>query len=176
MQKDIFFFSNFCQFSKNVIGIITKHNIRELFLFVSLDEKKYNIPQFVDRVPCILKQSGEVFMDDELIKYLELVVHKRNSQNNDKEISPMLSVYGKNTTYSTNFSPLEGENEDDNPNFLFLGRDQRMINVQDDNKASSTTSKKSDECSIAYEKLMDSRQRDDNRIKQTINNNNLANR
>ena len=163
--KDILFYSNFCNYSKDVINIITKHNIRNQFMFVCVDNKKYNIPEFIDRVPSILKLSGEVFMDEHINNYLEL--KKKTSNNNIEEISPMTSMYG-NSLYSTNFSTIDGaENEsmDDNRNFLFIGRDQRMIQVEDDKNMSS---KKGGESAQAFEKLMESRKHDDAFIKQSI--------
>ena len=128
-------------------------------MFVCVDNKKYNIPEFIDRVPSILKLSGEVFMDDHITSYLEL--KKKSSSPND-EISPMSSMYGN--SFSTNFSTIDGVENEDNPNFLFIGRDQRMIKVDDTN----TSSKKNGESSQAFEKLMESRKTDDAFFKKSI--------
>jgi hypothetical protein len=159
-SKDVFFYSNYCDFSKDVTNIITKYNLRDMFMYVCVDNKKYNIPTFIDRVPSILKKTGEVYTDEELYKYLE----KRNKLTNiQDEISPMISVYG-NSFYSTNFSSIDGNDTSiDNPNYLSLGREQHMIHVTDDD-----SSKKISDSSSAFEKLMESRKLDDKFLKETV--------
>ena len=165
MTKDIFFYSNFCQFSKDVMGIMTKHNIYDQFILVCVDNKKYKIPQFIDRVPSILKQAGEVFTDEELYKYLESKYKSTHSVTED--ISPTLSLYG-NSLYSSSFSPIDGTEEEDNPNFLNLGRDQRMISVANETNPSSGSKKAENDSTVAYEQLMASRTNDDKFIKQGL--------
>lgn len=164
-QKDILFFSNFCKFSKDVINTITKHNLRDSFMFVCVDNKKYNIPEFIDRVPSILKKNGEVYTDEQLQGYLEM---KYKMSNTIEEINPMFSMYGS-SMYSANFSTIDGNDNSsimDNPNFVSLGHEQHMIHVsQDTNEVSK---KSSFDSSKAYERLMESRNLDDKSIKQVF--------
>lgn len=164
-SKDIFFYSNFCEFSKDVIAIITKHNLRETFMFVCVDNKKYNIPNFIDRVPSILKPSGEVYTDEQLYGYID---SKYKTSNSHEEISPMTSSYG-NSLYSTSFASITGDdNSIENKNYLSLGREQHMIHVSD---TTNPNSKKSHDSSAAFESLMQSRKLDDKYIKQTLETN-----
>jgi hypothetical protein len=164
MQKDLLFYSNYCEFCKDVISTLTKHNIREDFRLVCVDDKKYNIPNFIDRVPSILRvPGGEVYMEEHLHEYLELKYKETNKMD---EISPMTSQYG-NSLYSTNFSSLTGDDATlENKNYLSLGREQHMIHVADDN----VSSKKSNDSTIAFEKMMQNRKLDDSYLKQTLNN------
>ena len=139
-QKDILFYSNFCEFSKNIINAITKHNLRSIFLFICVDEGKYQIPQFIDSVPTILKRNGEVFKDEQLMIYVE---SKFKTDDIQEEIAPMVSQYG---------------------NYLSLGREQHMIHVED----SQTSSKKSADSDSAFEKLMQNRKLEDSQIKKAL--------
>lgn len=161
MQKqDILFHSNFCRFSKEVIDLMTKYNIRQNFVLVCVDNKNYQIPKFIDRVPSILKISGEVFTDDQLYKYLE-----SKSSTVVQDISPIMSIYGNNTSYSMAFSAIEEDKEEDNPNFVNLGRDQHMIHVKDEpiNKTDDSA-----QVSKALERLKESRSTDDMFIKKGL--------
>jgi hypothetical protein len=165
-QKDLFFYSNFCEFSKDVIGIITKHNLKDSFMLVCVDNKKYNIPNFIDRVPSILRTSGEVYTDEQLYGYLET---KYRSSNIEEQISPMTSTFG-NSMYSTNFSSVTGDDSSlENKNYLTIGREQHMIHV---NENMNTNSKKSYDSSAAFETLMQNRKMDDKFIKQSLDNRN----
>jgi hypothetical protein len=161
-NKDLLFYSNYCEFCKDVIGTITKHNLRESFVLVCVDNKKYNLPNFIDRVPSILKTSGEVYMEEQLYEYLD---KKYSESNKLDEISPMTSEYG-NSLYSTNYSSISGEDTTlENKNYLSLGREQHMIHVNDEK---ITSSKKSNDSSIAFEKMMQNRKMDDNFVKQAL--------
>ena len=160
-QKDILFYSNFCEFSKNIINAITKHNLRSIFLFICVDEGKYQIPQFIDSVPTILKRNGEVFKDEQLMIYVE---SKFKTDDIQEEIAPMVSQYG-NSLYSTNFASIDGDDSSiENRNYLSLGREQHMIHVED----SQTSSKKSADSDSAFEKLMQNRKLEDSQIKKAL--------
>lgn len=159
-QKDILFYSNYCEFSKDVINIITKQNIRSIFMFVCIDDNKFKIPEFIDRVPSILKQTGEVYTDNQLYSYLDMKFKVTNLE----EISPAISVYG-NSLYSSHFSSLDGDdNSIENKNYLSLGHEQHMIHVPE----STNTNTKGADTSSAFEKFMLSRKLEDQNLKQTM--------
>jgi len=158
----MFFYSGFCRFSKDVLDLMTKHNIKQNFILVCVDNKNYNIPKFIDRVPSILKQTGEVFTDDELYKYIETKYKNTTIQ----DISPMMSVYGNNNSYSSAFSSIQENDDEDNPNYLSLGRDQHtmMNSPNEDVKKTDDAAK----VSKALEMLKESRNMDDKFIKQSM--------
>ena len=165
MQRDMFFYSGFCRFSTDVTDLMTKHNIRQSFVFICVDNKNYNIPKFIDRVPSILKQTGEVFTDDELFKYLETKYKNTSSQ----DISPIMSVYGNSTSYSSAFSSIEENDDEDNPNYLNLGRDQHTSVIN--SPGGGEDGKKTDDSakvSKALEMLKESRNSDDKFLKQSL--------
>jgi hypothetical protein len=131
-------------------------------MFVCVDNKKYNIPNFIDRVPSILKRTGEVYTDDQLHVYIDL---KNKNSNVIEEISPMVSMYGS-SMYSSSFSSIDGNDAMlENKNYLSLGFDNRMIHVSQDEQVCKKTN---NESSKAFERLMESRNLDDTNMKKSL--------
>ena len=173
-KQDIYFYSNFCQYCKDVMNIMKKHNIHNNFVIVCVDNTKYKLPGFIDRVPCILKKNGEVLTDENLYDYIntrqQVIEPSKKNENipglkkEEDTISPMLSLYG-NSIYSTNFSTINENENEDNPNFFTLGKEENIISVTPE-----TSSKKNDksDSAKALEKLMESRQSDDTLIKHKL--------
>lgn len=69
--KHILFYSNYCQYSKQVLTVIAKKNIRSLFLLVCVDGNKFNIPAFVNRVPMIFTAQQKLYADDGVMMFLD---------------------------------------------------------------------------------------------------------
>jgi hypothetical protein len=72
MQTDyVLFFSNFCNYSKEVLGDITRRNIRNAFVLICIDSIA-NIPPFVTVVPLIAcKSTKQIYVDDAISKILD---------------------------------------------------------------------------------------------------------
>ena len=69
--KDIIFFSNYCEYSKAMITLITKSSLNNYFLRVCIDGGRYQLPPFVDRVPCILNSNRDrAYFDDDVELYI----------------------------------------------------------------------------------------------------------
>jgi hypothetical protein len=83
-QKIVLFFSNYCNFSKHVINVLTKKNLRHFFVLICVDSLP-NIPKFVDRVPLIYV-NNEVVVDDAIDGFIE----KLDSQSHSRNIEPIL--------------------------------------------------------------------------------------
>ena len=72
----ILFFSNLCNFSKEVLSTITRKNIRNAFILICVDTVT-NLPPFVDRVPFIInKQTRDMYVDDNIDKIID-EIHKK---------------------------------------------------------------------------------------------------
>lgn len=172
MSKDLLFYSNYCDFCKEIINTMIKKNIRNRFLLVCVDTRKYDIPSFIDRVPTILiVGSGETVTDENLYKYLDSLSISSNQQNED--ISPMYTIYG-NSLYSSSFSSLNDEEVGENKNYVFLGSEQH-IDVPNEDKTNKKNGNEGIEKGM-FEKYLESRKNDDSYIKKILDSNNNGNR
>jgi len=81
-NKDLLFYSNFCKFSKDVLALINKKNLKDEFVLINVDVPKYTIPRIVDRVPMIITTSKQIAADSVLFNYIESKMEKT------EEISP----------------------------------------------------------------------------------------
>ena len=73
MQKDLLFYSNLCEYSKDILVLLQKRNMREKFLLVCIDSTNIKIPPLINRVPAILTVSRRIIMDEEVEKYIDSV-------------------------------------------------------------------------------------------------------
>lgn len=168
MSKDLLFYSNYCDFCKDVINVLIKKNIRAKFLLVCVDTRKFDIPSFIKHVPSILNhKSGEVYMDNDVYKYIDSVYLSTIQQ---QEISPLFSVYG-NSLYSSSFSSLNEEEIRESKNYIWLGDDE-PINPQVE-ETKSKTDKLDSSC---FEKYLETRNNDDTYLKKILDSNNNGNR
>lgn len=122
MQKDILFYSNLCDFSKEVVQAINKYQIKDKFMLVCVDNKNLKLPPFVDRVPLIYTVSRKLFADDNLMNYLQSMVESSSLQ-------PYALVGTNTSSYSENFSYIEGGDgfsEDCSRNYNYLGVEQKI--------------------------------------------------
>ena len=85
--KHALFFSNYCEFSKEVIRDLTKKNIRSLFVLICIDENRKNIPSCVDRVPLVITSSQAVFIEDDIPKFITMLNQITNNNNNNQNSS-----------------------------------------------------------------------------------------
>jgi hypothetical protein len=117
----LLFFSNYCNYSKEVIGIITRKNIRNTFVLICIDTIQ-NIPPFVDRVPMIInKQSKGIYVDEDIVKLLDAV---------SQQMYPPVSIGALNSAWDdTEFENPGGENEE---NFCQLDLEQFRIHCAND--------------------------------------------
>jgi hypothetical protein len=122
MQKDILFYSQFCNFSKEVLDAITKHNLKDNFMFVCVDNKQLKLPVFVDRVPLIYTTGKKLLSDEHVMSYLK-------SRVEDDALEPYALVGGNTNAYSDNYSFLQSDEtivEDSSRNYNVIGMEQRI--------------------------------------------------
>lgn len=77
-NKDLLFYSKFCDLSSRVLIFIMKKNLKKHVLFINTDEGKYKIPQFIKNVPSLLTVDKELYEGDDIIAFLQ---NKYNIQN-----------------------------------------------------------------------------------------------
>ena len=102
MSKDIIFYSDYCDYSKQTIQLINKYKLSESLIMVCVDDTNIKIPPFLEVVPTIyLQQSKSIIIDDSITEYIE----KRKPQELSANIGDWDSSFGSNGM--TNFSSLD---------------------------------------------------------------------
>ena len=71
LSKHVLFYSKFCQYSTQVLATMTRKNMRARFVMVCVDDNRYQIPTFVDRVPLILTIDRKLLSDDDVFSFFE---------------------------------------------------------------------------------------------------------
>jgi hypothetical protein len=159
IQKDILFYSKFCNHCNEVIAMIMKANIRNLFIFVSVDENKYNIPPFVTHVPTIVTKKKEILKDGDVISYLT------RTEDVSKEISPFSlgdDSYSSSFTFLTeNGYDVDGIQSEDKRQFVKL-TDNASIYTPPEADTSTKSNKFDDSI---YERYINGRNADDEVMK-----------
>jgi hypothetical protein len=158
-SKDVLFFSNFCDYSKEIVNLLIKKNIKQNFVLICVDSSKYKLPDFVDRVPIIYTHNGEVLYDETIVKYIEAISPKNES------ILPF-SLH-QSANYSDNFSFLDDSDELSNKGYTMVGFDQRIMAAPDDD-ASDNSKNKFD--TAVLDQYMQARDSDTQAFKKTMNN------
>lgn len=160
MNKDIFFYSNHCEYCKEILNYMTQHNLKPLFLHVCVDNPRYRLPDFVDRVPLIYTKTQHVLTDQSITDYLD--DHRPKA----KDIEPFSLMQGT-ANYSDMFSFLDSSEEGVVKGYTYLGSDQPIPMVAEEVERGNSSKAKFD--SAVLEKYMAER---DNDIKRIIGNGN----
>lgn len=168
-NKDLLFYSNFCDFSKEVVTLVTKKNLRPSLLLICIDTGKYQIPPCITCVPSLLTASRDmVYIEDGLRQYLE---EKAKSIFPQEESIQTFSWEGNN--YSESYSFV---NEDLNGNMT-----TKAYTMLEDDIASNATKFKDDEDTLKiskfdisrYDSYISSRNRDEEHIKKSLKGRNI---
>ena len=119
-NKDVLFYSRFCQYSKDVINHIIKKDMKNMFVFVCVDTNKGKLPPQVDRVPALyLTKEGRLLFEDNIIECINSF---------DEDISPLEQP---SSAFSDNFSFISDDTMIQNSstvakNFAIFGQEQRI--------------------------------------------------
>jgi hypothetical protein len=126
-QKDILFYSNFCDFCKEMMTMIAKNDLSDKFMLVCVDNTKLKLPTFVDRVPLIYTTQKQLYSDENLVNYIKTKLSSSTST-----LQPYALVGMGTGGLSDSFSFLnQEEDETGMRNFIFVGMDQK-INAPDE--------------------------------------------
>lgn len=125
-QKDIIFYSNYCDFCKEVLTVLVKNNLNEQFMNVCVDNKNLKLPSFVDRVPLVYTTNKKLVADEEIMKYIQSKISACTLQ-------PFALMGMSCGGLSESFSFLnQDEDETASRNFIYIGSEQK-INAPDEN-------------------------------------------
>ena len=162
-RKDILFFSNFCEYCNDILNLLIKKNIKQDFMMVCVDNNKYNIPSFVDRVPILYTKNDEIISDETIINYIESLYPTDNTD--------ILPYSLQQSNYSNQFSFLEDTHDLQNKGYTMLGYEQKITAPIESEDSSSKTGKFD---SSLLDKYRQSRDIDENNFKKIMNNGNGA--
>lgn len=137
MNKDILFYSNHDDYSKDIINIVKKNNIKNIFP-LCIDDSKIKIPNFITVVPSIyVNESKEIIIDENLKLFIDKKIEKDKKQLDS--IEPYGSISFSGTYHDIDLNTKEEENqldsffkEEDKPDeSKVLGtRENSMDNLQ----------------------------------------------
>lgn len=153
MQKDVLFYSHFCNFSKEVLSLMHKLNIKNSFLLVCVEKFSKNIPKNVTCVPTILTRTGQLVVEDDIQGYIQLVSSHQKTGSGSTDQSPQDVFSNTAAGFSYLDDPVEGNNGVDSGAYGIYGMDQRIDTPDEDAEISA-------EASINYERYKAQRDSD----------------
>ncbi len=127
----VLYYSNFCNHSKNILGKLSKSNIKSNIHFLCIDKritkesKNYIIlengdhillPSIITKVPCLmlLHKKNDLLFGDDIHKHFDLII--RNSEFKSNPNTDTRSI--KNEPESFSMSSIMGSIKSDNFSFL----------------------------------------------------------
>lgn len=161
----VMFFSNYCNFSKDVISDITKKSLRDAFVFVCVDQAQHQLPAFVDRVPFVCNlATKQCYVDADIDVLLQSLRASANT-----------GTFGQPFSYNecdvSDFECISGGGDSDvNPvtqsdtNML----DMNMYRISCQSEDDSGKSKNKASSSEMLDKYTAERERDQQRILATM--------
>lgn len=151
MDKNILFYSNHCQHSKELLRNINQNPIKDKLIYVCVDDTNINIPPFIKVVPTLyLINNKSVLTNNELLGWI--------SQFNKKESNDILAYNGDNiSSLSTNFSFLDDSSNLSSNKYTFLN-ESSTINTP--KELSSDDKHVNNELTKDYERLQQMRNND----------------
>ena len=86
----ILFYSNRCKFSKKALIYLEKHNIKDMFKLVNIDNEEY--PEYIDVVPTIIDtELTELLKYQPVFEYLTNIRYFNNPTNNVEYIKDIIN-------------------------------------------------------------------------------------
>jgi hypothetical protein len=163
-SKDIFFYSDECDFCKEVLMVLVRMNLRNIFMMINVNNKKFELPSFVDRVPLVYTVNDQVYYGDALDEYISSLSSK------SEEILPFaLSGGAPGGEYSDAFSYLEDMNDPRHKSYTMVGMEQKIMSLDMSDESKSSESNKIRFDSSSYDKYIQERDNDIASFKKKLN-------
>ena len=123
MDKNLIFYSNHCPHSRKLLKILNEEKIGHNLVRVCVDSARIRIPSFISSVPTLyLTREKKILTDDSLQNWLNVLREKKVS----KKLNPYCMA---NSTFSENFSFLDGGDQVPNFNFSDYESENAKINT-----------------------------------------------
>lgn len=150
MDKNILFYSNFCNHSKELLRNINQNPIKNSLIFVCVDDRNIQIPPFIKVVPTIyLTNNKSILTNNEITNWI--------NQHGKQESEDILAYNGSNmSSLSTNFSFLEEGNDLISNQYTFINQTESINTPKELNSDNSQNS----ELSKDFERLQNLRNND----------------
>ena len=150
----VLYFSNNCQYCKEIMGIIQKSDFRNSIKTFCVDRQR--APPFITSVPSLVLDSQNLLVGENVFNWFE-------QQNKKKSANMEPAAWHHNemgNNFSDNYSFLESTNESSNisHNFSFLENSNQIINPP--NESTNQSSSKSDELTRRMEAMQQARDGD----------------
>ena len=150
MDKNILFYSNFCNHSKELLRTINQNPIKNSLIFVCVDDRNIQIPPFIKVVPTIyLTNNKSILTNNEITNWI--------NQHGKQENEDILAYNGSNmASMSTNFSFLEEGNDLISSQYTLINDSETINTPKELNSENSHNS----ELSKDFERLQNLRNND----------------
>lgn len=151
MSKDILFYSNYCDYCKNILKKINDIKLGDKLTFVSVDDENINIPSFIQVVPTIyVIKEKKIIVDKELNEYID-----NNDPSKQNILDDLKPYFDSNSSFSSMYSSLDDSDiKSFTSSFTYLDEPVSNINTPTND---SSNSKISNDVSNSYEQLQQSR-------------------
>lgn len=151
-MKDVLFYSNFCQFSQDVLNRIIKLGIKDRFVLICVELYKSKLPPTLKVVPTIITRDGTEITDDALSQYIDMLVPSTSAPRD------------MFTTSAAGFSFIDAEDGGfgGEEHYGVFGEEQRIETPEESEiPAAMTTATRS----LTFEQLQSMRDMDDQNFK-----------
>jgi len=147
MNKNIIFYSQHCPHSRKVIKIFNEEKLVHNLVRICIDSSNIKIPSFITCVPTVyLSKTKELLTNEKLEEW----ILKLREDKNSKTLTPFCMA---NSTFSENFSFLDGGDQVPNFNFSDYEAENQKINTPTINSSKKGVNKD-------YERLLEERQKE----------------
>jgi len=127
MGKDIIFFSNYCEYSKEILGKLQEANLLEAMVKVCVDDRNIKLPQFITAVPTIyLMDKKAIVKDEQIMEWVVSMSPKKNTVFNE------LGSY-MNGGAGDNFAFLDDSDNPDATTLTYIDQDMTITTPNEAN-------------------------------------------
>lgn len=118
MQEYVLFYSDRCQYCKEVYSDIMKNSLESHFILINIDNTSIKLPSFVEAVPLIFnKEQSKIYLEDDI----DVLLGKMKSQT---KIASVMSASDQLKGLTDKFSFIEGGDND-----TMMSRGYNMLNA-----------------------------------------------
>lgn len=121
MNKDILFYSEFCEYSQEVKKKLTETGLINNMIEVCVDDEQIKLPPFLEAVPTIyIQDTKSIVVDDDIMAF----INSKTQLTNKPSIDDWDSAFSGSGSMSS-FASLEGGDEvgDGGAGFASIGYD-----------------------------------------------------
>ncbi len=125
MSKNVLYFSKKCSHSQELIKELKENNLLEGINLICIDQRNVRLPAFLMEVPTlIVSDSKNPLIGDDAFKWIKWSIDKKI-----KEESKDIGAYGFGSSFSENYSSLDGGEDliNDTINYTSLKFDNTIM-------------------------------------------------